>query len=140
MLRKYKAKQVSSTCVLHNKGNSPTWLNVGHPKQTQGPKDYFRGSHKEFLESQVDAYLANKKGTHQKFWYELYCTWWQRYPWKLSDNKEPPTDDSGKMAQLTLVAPGDKAVKKQVEKQLTKVHWILFSIVNQKLIKLHFSV
>lgn len=126
--------------MLRNKGDSPTWLNVGCPKQTRGLKGYFRGSCKEFFESRVDAYLANKKRTRQKFWYELYCTWWQRYPWKLSDNEELPTDDSGKMAQLASVAPGDAVAKKQVEKRLTEVCWILFSIVNQKSIKLHFSV
>ena len=61
------------------------------PKQ-RGPKGYFHGSRKEFLESQLPAYTADKKGSRQSFWHKFWTAWWEHYPWKLSDNEEPPTD------------------------------------------------
>ena len=89
--------------------------------QRRGPKGYYSGSRKEFLESQIPAYAACKKGNRQKFWHALYRSWWQRYPWKLNDNEEPPTDDPGKMLSLASVAPGDQEQKKKTERQLTTV-------------------
>lgn len=87
----------------------------------RGPKGYFKGSRKEFLESHVGAYTASKKGSRQTFWHKLYRAWWQRYPWKLEDDEEPPTDNPDEMAKLAEVSPGEEGQKKQVEQQLTEV-------------------
>jgi len=51
----------------------------------------------------------------------VYSAWWIRYPWRLDDDDEPPTDDLAKMAQLAAIAPGDEGAKKDVEQQLTGV-------------------
>lgn len=91
------------------------------PAQRRGPKGYFHGSRKEFLESQVPAYSACKKGSRQNFWHGLYCGWWERFPWKLGDNEEAPADDPDKMASLASVEPGEADRKAGVEKQLTTV-------------------
>lgn len=85
------------------------------------------GSRKTFLEGFVPAYLGCKKGNRQKFWHGLYTTWWQRYPWKLADNKEPPTDNPEGMAGLASIAPGDEVKKGAVERKLTEV-WLVFHL------------
>jgi hypothetical protein len=109
----------------------PTWSDAG-PGQRRGPKGHFQNARLEFLEGQVPAYLATKKGGRQKFWHDLYCGWWQRFPWKLSDDEEPPTNDPEEMARLASVAPGDADLKAQVEKRLNDVRWAnLFSIAHQ---------
>lgn len=111
--------------------DSPTLLDVGNELQRRGPKGHFQGSRKEFLESQLPAYLAIKKGSRQNFWHKLFCAWWQRFPWKLSDEKEPPTDEPEKMAQLASVEPGEEPRKQEVEKALTAVCWILLIVVHK---------
>ena len=98
-----------------------THLADGAPSQRRGPKGYFQGSRKEFLENHLPTYLASKKGNRQKFWHDLYSAWWIRYPWRLEDDKEPPVDDHEKMARLAAVAPGDEARKALVERTLTDV-------------------
>lgn len=97
---------------------------MGDPEQRRGRKSYFQGSRKEFLESRVAAYNSLKKGNRKNFWHELYSAWWERFPWKLPDNEEPPTDNPAKMVQLGSVAPGEEVVKRQVEENLTKVRWV----------------
>ena len=98
-----------------------TCLTEDTPAQRRGPKGYFQGSRKEFLESYLLAYLACKKGSRQSFWHKLYSAWWQRYPWRLYDNEEPPAEDPEKMARLAAVAPGDETRKALVEQKLTDV-------------------
>jgi hypothetical protein len=98
-------------------------LSVEGPKQRRGPKGYFEGTRKKFLESQLPAYISNK-GDRRKFWHDFYCTWWERYPWKLEDNQEPPTEDVDKMKQLAAIAPDEKDLKREVEKLLTDVRWM----------------
>ena len=88
-----------------------------------GPRGRFLGSRLELLDSHIPEYTSLKKGTRHSFWHRLYNTWWQRYPWKLDDDKEPPKDDPDKMAQLASVAPGEESLKKEVEKRLTDVRW-----------------
>ena len=100
------------------KRDSPS-LGVGR----RGPKGYFLGTRKEFLDSQLPEYLATKRGARQKFWYKFYCAWWQRFPWKLGDDEEPPTDNPEEMARLASVAPGDDERKRGVEESLTTVCW-----------------
>ena len=101
------------------------------PSQHRGPKGYFQGSRKEFLENRLSGYLASKKGNRQKFWHDLYSAWWLRYPWRLDDDKEPPVDDPEKMARLAAVAPGDKAQKALVEQRLTDVWLILYLFMDR---------
>jgi len=101
--------------------NLLTLLNTGNPTQRRGPKGHFQGSRKQFLNSHLPAYLESKKGGRQAFWHKVYSKWWQRFPWKLDDDKEPPTDDPAKMIRLASVAPGEEEMKKQVEARLTNV-------------------
>ena len=98
-----------------------THLTENTSAKRRGPKGYFQGSRKEFLEGYLPTYLTYKKGNRQKFWHELFNVWWQRYPWKLDDDQEPPTDNSERMTTLASVGPGDLAVKAAVEKKLTEV-------------------
>lgn len=65
--------------------------------------------------------MAVKKGSRQGFWHKFWSAWWQRYPWKLDDNEEPPTNNPEKMARLASVAPGEDVFKKEVEQQLMEV-------------------
>jgi hypothetical protein len=64
------------------------------------------------------------KGNRKDFWHELRSAWWKRYPWKLDDDKEPPTNDPDEMLRLASVEPDEAPTKKAVETQLTKV-WFL---------------
>lgn len=101
-----------------------THLAANAPGQRRGPKGYFQGSRKDFLESYLPKYLACKKGNRRNFWHQFYCAWWLRYPWRLEDNKEPPADRPERMARLAAVAPGDEAKKTLVEQTLTEVRLI----------------
>ena len=87
---------------------------AGDPR---GPKGYFKGSRKQHLKTLMPKYRALKKGNREKFWHSLFSGWWQRYPWSLGDVEEPPTDDPEKMRQLASVAPGEEALKAEVERQ-----------------------
>lgn len=89
--------------------------------QRQGPPGYYKGTRLQYLEDHLPAYRALKKGSRQNFWHNLYSGWWQRYPWKLGDQEEPPTDDPEKMVRLASVAPGEAGAKAAVERALTKV-------------------
>jgi hypothetical protein len=109
--------------------NTLTHLAGNAPNQRRGPKGYFQGSRKEFLESYIPRYLASKKGNRQKLWHELYSAWWLRYPWRLEDHKEPPADDPEKMARLAAVAPGDEPRKTIVERTLTEARLIFYLLV-----------
>jgi hypothetical protein len=101
-----------------------THLTEDTPSQRRGPRGYFGGSRKLFLESHVPKYLACKKGSRQNFWHQLYSAWWLLYPWRLEDDTEPPTDNPERMARLAAVAPGDEAKKTLVEQTLTEVRLI----------------
>lgn len=92
-----------------------------------------------FLESNIPAYLASSKGSRQGFWHELYSDWWKRYPWKLEDSQEPPTEDPDEMARLASVQPGEEPKKALVEQQLTNVGQ-LFTFVDQYRSSYVFSV
>ena len=101
-----------------------THLTENTPAQRRGPKGYFQGSRKKFLEDYLPTYVSYTKGNRHKFWHDLFNVWWQRYPWKLNDKQEPPTDDSEKMTRLASVGPGDRAIKAAVEEKLTEVRSI----------------
>ena len=65
--------------------------------------------------------MVAKKGTRRSFWHKFWSAWWQRYPWSLDDDDEPPTDDPNKMARLASVGPGQQALKTEIENDLTIV-------------------
>lgn len=87
----------------------------------RGPKGYFQGSRKEFLESQLPAYLATRKTSRRGFWHVFWSNWWGRYPWRLDDSEEPPTNDPAEMEELGRDGPDDKHLKAEVEQRLTGV-------------------
>lgn len=87
----------------------------------RGPRGHYHGSRKDFLESQLPSYIALRKGSRQSFWHKLYTSWWKRYPWKLGDDEEPPTDNPDEMARLAEVSSGENDQKREVERQLTVV-------------------
>jgi hypothetical protein len=87
----------------------------------RGPRGHFLGSRKVFLEGYLPAYLACKRGNRGSFWHELQCSWWDRYPWKLNDDQEPPTDDPEEMAKLASVEPDEEDKKALVEGELIDV-------------------
>lgn len=91
------------------------------PRRRRGPKGYFKGSKLAYLESHLSTYVATKKGSRQNFWHKVHTGWWERFPWKLDDDNEPPTNDSAEMARLAEVAPGEEGQKEAVEKALQEV-------------------
>ena len=105
----------------------------------RGPKGYFQGSWKEFLEGYIPGYLANKKGSRQKFWHDLFIVWWQRFPWGLEDDQELPTDNPEKMTRLGSVGPGDRAKKAAIKQKLTKVR-LIFPLSVDESIELSSSI
>ena len=98
----------------------------------RGPKGYFQGTRRDFLESCLPDYIAAKKGHCQNFWYGFWSAWWQRYPWKLEDDQEPPKDNPERMARLAAVAPGEEQAKKEVEQRLREVCRLTCSMLNQR--------
>ena len=104
--------------------NALTCLIEGAPAQRRGPKRYFQGSRKDFLEGYLPSYIATTKGSRQKFWHELFSAWWLRYPWGLNDEQEPPTGNLERMARLASVGPGNRAAKTVIVKRLTEVQLI----------------
>ena len=64
--------------------------------------------------------MVTKKGQRQEFWHQLWSAWWERFPWKLEDDQEPPSDPK-EMKRLASVEPGEQNLKETVEKQLAEV-------------------
>lgn len=118
-LKLYPAKSVSFH--LHSMLPSDELTCRYTEKQRRGPKGYFQGSRKEFLESQLPVYGALTKGARKDFWHNLLASWWQRYPWRLEDDEEPPTGNTDEMASLAEVIPSEEDQKKLVEQKLTVV-------------------
>ncbi|KAF9782647.1 hypothetical protein BJ322DRAFT_1110523 [Thelephora terrestris] len=108
----------SSTSSTTGKAKGMASLNEQAAQRRRGPKGYFKDSRKEYLQSHLPAYVACKKGSRQGFWHRLYSGWWERFPWKLKDNDEPPANDPAEMKRLASVTPGEEARKKEVEKHL----------------------
>lgn len=76
------------------------------------------------MNSHVDEYVALRGKSRLQFWFELYREWWQRYPWRLPDDVEPPTDDLEKMAELASVKKDEEGKKYEVEEALRKVSFL----------------
>ena len=118
---------LQSSRVYHNICVLTTHLSVGKGSgQRRGPKGYFKGSRKEYLERNLPEYLASRKGSRQDFWHKLMSGWWTRFPWKLGDDEEPPSGDPTEMARLAEAGPSEVAQKKEVEKCLQEVRQCLW--------------
>ena len=89
------------------------------PKK-RGAKSYYTGSRLAFLEQYCDEYISLRGKCRKLFWHRFFTEWWQKYPWRLQDHEEPPTDDPEKMAELALVGE-DKDLKSKVEEKVRKV-------------------
>ena len=74
--------------------------------------------------------MAAKKGSRQDFWHKFWTAWWERYPWKLEDDQEPPTDPE-EMKKLASVRGEEHDLKIKVEGELTGVCRILSFLSNQ---------
>ena len=112
---------------LHGRNfGSLTHLNPeGGKLEKRGPKGHFQGSRKEYLGSQLPFYTATKKGNRQIFWHNFWSGWWEHFPWKLPDDKEPPVDNPKKMGELASAGLDEKKFKSEVEAHLSDVHQIL---------------
>ena len=88
--------------------------------QKRGPKSHFVGSRLKFLEGHLDEYASLRHQNRRQFWLKFYSSWWEKYPWRLVDDKEPPTDDAEKMKELSHVGD-DSLLKAEVEEKLRDV-------------------
>lgn len=86
----------------------------------RGAKTYFTGLRLALLERHCDEYNSLRGKSCHQFWHKLFEEWWRRYPWRLPDQEEPPTDDPQKMIELAHVGL-DKEEKSEVEKKLHTV-------------------
>lgn len=94
---------------------------IAQPKK-RGAKNYYTGSRLVFLEGYCDAYISLRGKSRHEFWRTLFNDWWQRYPWRLPDNEEPPAGDPGRMAELSYVeGDEDMEAKGLVEARVRKV-------------------
>ena len=89
--------------------------------QKRGVKGYFTGSRLEFLTSYCDEYISLRGQSRHQFWFNLFNEWWMRYPWRLLDNEEPPTNDPKMMEALAYVGEEDEEAKRSVEEKLREV-------------------
>lgn len=64
--------------------------------------------------------MSTKKGSRRGFWHDLWSAWWERFPWKLNDEDEPPADPD-ELARLGEVTPDEEGLKKEVEAALADV-------------------
>ena len=76
------------------------------------------------MNSRLDEYVSLRGKCRVKFWFELFQAWWQKYPWRLPDNVEPPSDDPGKMMELARTGSGDEEEKRKVEEKLRSVSFL----------------
>ena len=87
----------------------------------RGVKPYFVGSRNQLLESHLDEYISLKFQNRQKFWFTVFSQWWEKYPWKLGDQDEPPLHDPAKMLDLASVKKEELGSKAEVEAAVVKV-------------------
>lgn len=81
---------------------NPTYRMTAEP-QKRGAKPHYTGSRLTFLEGYLDEYVSLRGKSRRKFWHELFEAWWQKYPWRLPETAEPPTNDLEKMRELSFV-------------------------------------
>ena len=67
-----------------------------------------------------DEYVSLHGKSHHQFWFKFFNEWWAKYPWRLPDNEEPPTDNLKKMEELAHIG-GDEGLKSIVEEKLHEV-------------------
>ena len=77
--------------------------------------------------------------SHAKFWYRLFEDWWKTYPWRLADDKEPPSDDVEKMEALAQVG-NDSKLKSEVETKLQEVSPLHFPASRLRLNDRRYSI
>ena len=74
------------------------------------------------MNSHFDEYVSLRGKSRHQFWHTVFNGWWDRYPWRLPDDKEPPADDPEKMKELAYVGgEKDKQAKMMVEKATREV-------------------
>lgn len=74
------------------------------------------------MTSFCDEYASLRGKDRHEFWFKLFGEWWERYPWRLQDHEEPPTDDPERMAELAhVVSDEDKEEKGKVERRVREV-------------------
>ena len=91
-----------SKCLDTHQHENPTHRTVVQPKK-RGPKGYYKGSRLTLLESYCDEYVLLRNKSHHHFWHKLFEAWWQKYPWCLLNEEEPPLDDPTRMQALSYV-------------------------------------
>ena len=91
------------------------------PKK-RGAKSYYQGSRLAFLEGYFDEYVSLRGKSRHDFWHRVYSSWWEKYPWRLPDGDEPPTDNPGRMEELSHVGGDeDREAKAEAEAKVRKV-------------------
>ena len=69
-----------------------------------------------------EEYNALRGRDRHQFWFKLFTEWWQRYPWRLEDHEEPPTNNPEKMVELAYVGDESDVEKKaEVEQRVRDV-------------------
>lgn len=90
--------------------------------QKRGAKGHFAGSRHKFLTGYLNEYIALRGKSRIQFWHKLYNAWWEKYPWRLPDSEEPPTDNPERMKELARVeTDADAERKSEVENALRDV-------------------
>lgn len=94
---------------------------TANPKK-RGVKSYYQGSRLAFLEGHFNEYVSLRGKSRHNFWHRVYNTWWERYPWRLPDDEEPPTHDPERMKEVSHVGGDeDREAKAEVEAKARKV-------------------
>lgn len=101
--------------------------------QKRGAKSYYTGSRLAFLEQNREEYVSLRGKSRRQFWHQLYTEWWQRYPWRLPDDEEPPADDPKKMLELSDVGVDDD-LKSKVEAKARQVRSVQLNSSDPRLI------
>ena len=97
---------------------------VSAQPQKRGAKPYYTGSRLAFLEGYRDEYISLRGKKRQQFWHRLFAEWWEKYPWRLKDHEEPPTNDHKKMLELASVGT-DEDLKKEIEAKTRQVSLVI---------------
>lgn len=102
-----------------------------HP-QKRGKKSYYQGSRLEFLSGYREEYASLRGKSRHQFWLKVFNEWWKRYPWRLQDHEEPPTDNPEMMAELALAVDASALEEKAaVEKRARDVSWPMSSALDR---------
>jgi hypothetical protein len=68
------------------------------------------------LEDYRNEYISLRGKDRHQFWHKFFNAWWQKYPWRLPDDEEPPVEDNAKMQELSHVGTdGDAKAETEVK-------------------------